>query len=78
VLVILLERQLVCLRILKMQVWSERYLFKRKVVFSTSMKCLRIRAQYTLYTTYLILCLSIIMLLIRRNVHISLCKWLKY
>jgi hypothetical protein len=40
VLVTLLERQLVCLRILKMQVWLERYLFKRKVIFSTSMKYL--------------------------------------
>jgi hypothetical protein len=45
VLVTLLERQLVCLRIPKMQVWLERYIFKRKVIFSTSMKCLRIRAQ---------------------------------
>ncbi len=38
VLVTLLERQLECLRIPKMQVWLE-------VIFSTSMKCLRIRAQ---------------------------------
>jgi hypothetical protein len=44
VLVTLLERQLVCLRILKMQVLLERYIFKQKVIFSTSMKCLRIRA----------------------------------
>jgi hypothetical protein len=44
VLVTLLERQLVCLRIPKMQVWLVRYLFKRKVIFSTSIKCLRIRA----------------------------------
>jgi hypothetical protein len=43
-LVIFLERQLVCLKITKMQVWLERYLFKRKVIFSTSVKCLRIRA----------------------------------
>ena len=42
VLVTLLERQLMCLRIPKMQVWLERYLFNRKVVFSTFMKCLRI------------------------------------
>ncbi len=28
-----------------MQVWAERYVFKRKVVFSAPMKCLRIRAQ---------------------------------
>jgi hypothetical protein len=28
-----------------MQVWLERYLFKGKVIFSASMKCLRIRAQ---------------------------------
>ncbi len=49
-LVTLLERQLVCLRILKMQVWLERYLFKRKVVFSAPMKCFRIRALvYILY-----------------------------
>jgi hypothetical protein len=33
----------------KMQVWLERYLLKRKVVFSAQMKCLRIglRAQCT-------------------------------
>ncbi len=56
VLVTLPERQLVCLRIPKMQVWLERYLFKRKVIFSTSMKCLRIRAQVVpvvLYTVVL-------------------------
>jgi hypothetical protein len=47
VLVTLLERQLVCLRIPKMQVWLERYLFKRKVIFSTSMKCLRIMALFS-------------------------------
>jgi hypothetical protein len=40
-----LERQLMSLRIPKMQVWLERYVFKRKVIFSTSMKCLRIRAR---------------------------------
>jgi hypothetical protein len=45
VLVTLIERQPLCLRIPKMQVWLERYLFKRKVTFSTYMKCLRIRAQ---------------------------------
>jgi hypothetical protein len=28
----------------KIPVWLERYLFKQKVIFSTSMKCLRIRA----------------------------------
>ncbi len=47
--VTLLERKLVCLRILKMQVWLERYLFKLKVVFSTFMKCLRIQAQGEIY-----------------------------
>jgi hypothetical protein len=45
VLVTVLERQLMSLRIPKMQVWLERYLFKRKVILSTSMKCLRIRAR---------------------------------
>jgi hypothetical protein len=38
VLAILLERQLVSLRILKTQVWSERYLFKQKVISSAPMK----------------------------------------
>jgi hypothetical protein len=44
VLVTILERQLVCLRIPKIQEWLERYIFKQKVVFSTSMICLIIRA----------------------------------
>ncbi len=52
VLVTLLERQLVCLRIPKMQVCLERCLFKRKIIFSTSMKCLRIWALNTLWRKY--------------------------
>jgi hypothetical protein len=41
-----------------MQVWLERYLFKRKVIFSTFMKCLRIRAlNYQFWTVlYSVVC----------------------
>jgi hypothetical protein len=49
VLVTLLERRLLCLGIQKMQVWLERYLFKQKVTFSTSMKCLRFKGDQKWY-----------------------------
>ncbi len=43
-LITLLERQLVCLKILKMQEREERYLLHEKVSFSAPKKCLTIWA----------------------------------